>query len=69
MSSFIVLRFLRSKLCFISPRFILHAYFSFLLIYGGLGLWGWGVQLMGFRAYGVGLSGFSEVGTLYINIK
>ena len=35
----------------------------------GLGFWGWGFQLMRFGAYGVGLSGFDEVGTLYINIK
>ena len=33
-----------------------------------IGFWGWGFQLMGFEACGVGLSGFYGVGALYINI-
>ena len=45
--------------------------FSIMLIYGGLGFWGWGLglgfrgrefQLMEFRAYGVGPSGFLGMG-------
>ena len=48
---------LRSKLCF-----ILHAYFSFLRIYGGFGLWGWGFQLMGFGTCGMGPPGFLGLG-------
>ena len=40
------------------PRVILYNFFSFLLIYGGLGFWGWGLGL-GF----LGL-GFSIVGVL-----
>ena len=55
------------------PRFILCTLFSFLLIYGGLGFWGlglgfwgWGFQLMGFKACGVGSSGFFEVGALSV---
>ena len=56
---------------------ILLTFFSFLLIYGGLGFWGlglglgflgWGFQLMGFGAWDVWLSGFYGVGALYINI-
>ena len=31
--------------------------------------WGWGFQLMGFRAYGVGPSGFFGVGAFYINLE
>ena len=51
------------------PRFILCNYFSNLLIYGGLGFWGWGIQLMWFRACGVGPSGLLGVVALYINMK
>ena len=49
------------------PRIILYIFFLFLLIYGGLGFWGWGLrlgfwgwgfQLRGFWACGVGPSGF-----------
>ena len=51
-------------------------FFSFLLIYGGLGFWRWGLelgfwgfQLMGFWGCGVRPSeGFGVVGALYINI-
>ena len=59
------------------PRVILYNFFLFLPIYGGLGFlgcgvilgfWGWGFQLMGFGACGVGPSGFFGLG-LYINIK
>ena len=32
-------------------------------------LFGWGFQLMGVGACGVGLSGFFGVGALYINIE
>ena len=35
----------------------------------GLGFWGWGFQLMDFRACDVGLSGFYGVGAPYINTK
>ena len=44
-------------------------------IHGCSGFWGWDLgylgdfQLMGFGACGVGPSGFSGVGTLYINIE
>ena len=59
------------------PRVILYTCFSYLLIYGGLGLgfWGlglglgfcgWGFQMMGFGARGVEPSG---VGALYKNIE
>ena len=53
------------------PRVILYNFFFFLLIYGGLGFWGWclilgfwgwGIQLMGFGACGVGPSGFFGLG-------
>ena len=53
------------------PRVILYNFFLFLLIYGGLGFWGWGLilgfwgwgfQLMGFGACGVGPSGFFGFG-------
>ena len=56
------------------PRVILYNFFLLLLIYGGLGFWGWGLilgfwgwgfQLMGFGACGVGLSGFFGLGSLY----
>ena len=54
-------------ICF--PRVILYTLFSILLISGGLGFWGWGLglgsQLMGFRDFGLGLSGFYGVGDLY----
>ena len=49
-----------------------------MLIYGGLGLWGWGLrlgfwgwclQLIGFGAWGVGPSGTFWVRVIYINIK
>ena len=46
------------------PRVILYNFFLFWLIYGGLGFWGWGFQLMGFGACGVGPSGFFWVGAL-----
>ena len=57
-----------------SPRVILYNFFLILLIYGGLGFWGWGLilgfwgwgfQLMGFGACGVGLSWFYRDGALY----
>ena len=35
----------------------------------GFGFWGWGFPLMGFKACGVGLSGFYGVGAPYITIK
>ena len=55
------------------PRVILYNFFLFLLIYGGLGFGvlglgsyigflGWGFQLMGFGACGVGPSGFFGLG-------
>ena len=53
------------------PRVILYNCFLLLLIYGGLGFWGlglisgfwgWGFQLMGFGACGVGPSGFFGFG-------
>ena len=58
------------------PRVILYIFFLFWLIYGGsgfgvlgflgsgllLGFWGWGFQLMGFGACGVGPSGFFGFG-------
>ena len=34
------------------PRFILYNFFSFLLIYGGFGFWGWGFMLV----FGLGFS-------------
>ena len=51
---------------YIFPMVILYTSLSFLLIFGALGLrvwglrlsfWGWGFQLMGFGACGVGPSG------------
>ena len=57
----------RKNATFIFLRVILYNFFLFLLIYGGLGFWGWGLilgfwgwgfQLMGFGARGVGPSGF-----------
>ena len=53
------------------PRIILNTFFLFLLIYGCLGFWGWGLvlgfwgwgfQLMGFGACGVSPSGFFGLG-------
>ena len=53
------------------PRVILYNFVLFLLIYGGLGFWGWGFilgfwgwgfQLMGFGACGVGPSGLFGLG-------
>ena len=44
------------------PRVILYIFFLFWLIYGGLGFWGWGFQLMGFGTCGVGPSGFFGLG-------
>ena len=52
-------------------------FFSF-FTHWGLGFWGcclglgfrwWGIQLMGFGACVMGLSGFCVVGALYINIE
>ena len=43
-------------------------FFSFLLIYGGLGFWGCGFQLMGFWACGVRPAGVFGVGVLYISL-
>ena len=63
---------------FFFPSFFLYYFLLFLLIYGGLGFWGWGLilgfggwgfQLMGFGACGVGPSGFFWVGALYTNIQ
>ena len=60
------------------PRVILHYFFlilAHLWWFGVLGLGsyigflGWGFQLMGFGACGVGPSGFFWVVALYINIK
>ena len=60
------------------PRVILYNFFLLLLIYGGLGFWGWGLimgfwgwgfQLMGFGACGAGPSGFFWVGAPHINIE
>ena len=56
------------------PRFILYTFFTFLLIYGGLGVgvlgfWGWSFQLIRFWDCGVGLSMFFGAGALYINIE
>ena len=63
------------------PRVILLTLFSFLLIYGGLGvgvleLGSWRIgffglwfQLMGFGVCGVGLSGLFWDETLYINTE
>ena len=34
-----------------------------------LGYWGWGFQLIGFGASGVGTTGFFGFGALYINIE
>ena len=60
-----------------SPRVILYNFFSVLLIYGGLGIrgwghglgfWGWGFLLMVIGACGEGLSGFFGVGSVYMNI-
>ena len=62
--------FVRKRLYFF-PRVILYNIFLLLLIHGGLGFsgwglilgfWGWGFQLMGFGACGVGLSGFFGLG-------
>ena len=56
---------------YIFPRVILYNIILFLLIYGGsglwglgliLGFWGWGFQLIGFGACGVGPSGFFGLG-------
>ena len=59
--------------CYISFPRVIHTFFSFLLIYGGLGfgvgVLDWGFQLMGFGACGVGPSVFFGVGALYINIE
>ena len=53
------------------PRVLLYNFFLFLLIYGGLGFWGWGLilgfwgwgfQLMGFGSCAVGPSGFFGFG-------
>ena len=53
------------------PRVIVYIFFLFMLIYGGLGFWGWslrlgfwgwGLQLMGFGACGMGRSGFIGLG-------
>ena len=69
-----VIKYNLAKSAIFFPRFILYNFFLFWLIYGGLGLglilgfWGWGFQLMGFGACGVGPS-FFWVGALYINIK
>ena len=55
------------------PGLFFILFFSFLLIYGGLGLglgfWGWSFQLMGFQDCGVGPFGFFWVGALYIIIE
>ena len=57
------------------PGLFFTFFFSFLLIYGGLGFWRWGLelcfwgfQLMGFRACGVRSSGVFGVGAIYMNI-
>ena len=56
------------------PRVILFNFFFSLLIYGGLGFWGWGLrfgflgcgfQLIGFGACDVGPSGFFGLGLSY----
>ena len=44
------------------PMAILNTFFSNLLIYGGLGFWGWSFHLMGFGACGVEPSGFLGLG-------
>ena len=58
----------------IFSKVILHNSFLFLFIYGGLWFWGWGLrlgfqgwgcQLMGFGACGVGLMGVSGWSSLY----
>ena len=60
---------------YIFPMFILYTIFSYLLIYGGLGLQSWiGVsgmrfQLKGFGFYSMGPYVFCGVEALYINIK
>ena len=63
---------------YIFPRVILYTLFSFLLISGRLGFWGWdlrsgfcgwGFQLIGFGACGVGPSGFLGVRADYLNIE
>ena len=62
------------------PGFILYTFShfcSFMVVCGlgflgwvlELGFWGWGFQLMGFGACGVGPSGFFGVGALCINIE
>ena len=43
---------------YLFPRVILNTFFSFLLIYGGEGFWGWSFQLMGFGPCGMGHPGF-----------
>ena len=60
------------------PRVILHNFFLFWLIYGGLGFWGWGL-ILGFWGWGFQLMEVwvlwcgpfwvISVGALYINIK
>ena len=59
-------------LLYFSHRVIVHNFYLLLLIYGVLGFWGWGFQLIRFGACGVGPSGLfwlGPVGALYINIK
>ena len=57
---------------------LLHNYFSIMVIYDGLGLWGcglrfgfwgWGFQLMWFGACGMGISGYFWVQDLYTLYK
>ena len=40
-------------------RVILYNFFLFLLIYGGLGFWGWGL-ILGFLGWGFQLMGFGD---------
>ena len=58
------------------PGLFFILFLSFPLNYGWLGFWGrrlgssfggWGIQLIGIGAYGVGPSWFFGVGALYIN--